>query len=67
MGTTGELQEHTSEATPVDVPSLRKQTCELLRSHVPLLLLLDLSEPHGPDSALRYTQEGGEASWLPAG
>ena len=67
MGTTRELQEHGIAHLPVDVPSLRRQTCELLRSHIPLLLLLDLSEPGGPSSALRYTEEGGEAGWLPAG
>lgn len=52
---------------PVDVPELRRRTCDLLREHVPLQLLLDLADPHGPDSAQRYTAEGGDADWLRVG
>ena len=51
----------------VDLPTLRGRTQGLLAAHVPLSLLLDLAEPHGPDSAGRYLREGGDPSWLQAG
>lgn len=36
-----------------------------LRSHVPLTLLMDLTDPQGPHSAEISEAEGGEADWLP--
>jgi len=48
----------------VDVPVLVRRTSELLHSGVPLTLLLDLGEPNGPDSAERFTAEGGDTDWI---
>ena len=42
---------------PVDVPVLVRTTAQLLRSGVPLTLLLDLAEPGGPRSQLRYADD----------
>lgn len=50
-----------------DLPELRRRTSDLLHSHVPLTLLLDLADPCGPDSAGRYREEAGDTSWLRAG
>lgn len=36
-----------------------------LRSHVPLTLLMDLTNPQGPDSIEISEAEGGDADWLP--
>jgi len=36
----------------------------LLAAHVPLSLLLDLADPHGPRSRDLLQAEGGEAGWL---
>jgi hypothetical protein len=35
-----------------------------LRSHVPLTLLCDLTDPQPPDSAAIAHDEGGDADWL---
>ena len=51
----------------VDLPMLRERTQGLLAAHVPLSLLLDLAEPHGPDSAGCFAREGGDTSWLQVG
>ncbi|CAN5318912.1 hypothetical protein BH24ACT10_BH24ACT10_12370 [soil metagenome] len=48
----------------LDLPVLTHRTADLLRDHVPLILLLDLAEDDGPRSAVRYADEGGEATWL---
>ncbi len=48
----------------LDLPALTHRTADLLRDHVPLTLLLDLAEEQGPRSAVRYADEGGDASWL---
>lgn len=40
---------------------------DALRSHVPLTLLMDLGEKHGPASTQIAESEGGDADWLPAG
>lgn len=39
-------------------------TMEVLRSHVPLSLLMDLASSEGPDSARIAAVEGGDAGWL---
>lgn len=36
-----------------------------LRSHMPITLLIDLTDPLGPDSSEISETEGGEADWLP--
>lgn len=51
---------------PLALPDLAHRTAELLRTHVPLTLLIDLSEEDGPHSAEHYAEEGGDAAWLPA-
>jgi hypothetical protein len=38
---------------------------EVLKSHVPLTLLMDLGNAEGPDSARIAQVEGGDADWLP--
>jgi hypothetical protein len=48
----------------VDVPALVERTSELLRTGVPLTLLLDLAEEGGPRSAQHYATEGGDVSWV---
>ena len=52
------------EPHPIDVPALRRRTGALLRSGVPLTLLLDLADPHGPDSPGRFANEGCDTGWL---
>jgi hypothetical protein len=47
-----------------DVPALVERTSELLRTGVPLTLLLDLAEEDGPRSAQHYASEGGDVSWV---
>jgi hypothetical protein len=47
-----------------DVPALVERTSELLRTGVPLTLLLDLAEEAGPRSAQHYASEGGDVSWV---
>ena len=39
-------------------------TMEVLRSHVPLTLLMDISSAEGPDSVRISAIEGGDAGWL---
>ena len=39
---------------------------EVLRSHVPLSLLMDLASSEGPDSEQIAAIEGGDADWLQA-
>ena len=51
-------------ARELDLPVLTHRTADLLRDHVPLTLLLDLAEDDGPRSAVRYADEGGDATWL---
>jgi hypothetical protein len=41
------------------------RTMEVLKSHVPLTLLMDLGNAEGPDSARIAQVEGGDADWLP--
>jgi hypothetical protein len=41
-------------------------TMEVLRSHVPLTLLMDIGSAEGPDSAGIAAVEGGDADWLRA-
>ncbi len=50
---------------PLVLPELAHRTAELLRTHVPITLLLDLSEEDGPRSELRYATEGGDTDWVP--
>lgn len=64
---TTDLTERTGELHRMDLPSLRRRTGELLASHVPLTLLLDLADPAGPDSAARYGVEQADLDWLRAG
>ena len=52
------------DSRPADVPALVERTSLLLRSGVPLTLLLDLAEEDGPRSAQHYTAEGGDVSWV---
>jgi hypothetical protein len=47
-----------------DVPALVERTSRLLRTGVPLTLLLDLAEEAGPRSAQHYANEGGDVSWV---
>jgi hypothetical protein len=54
--------ERAEEAPEADVDAA---VMEALRSHVPLTLLCDLSDPQGPDSAAIAQTEGGQADWLP--
>lgn len=50
----------------LDLPALVRCTHDLLRSRVPLTLLLDVADAAGPRSHDRYVNEGGDASsWLP--
>ncbi len=53
-----------NEQRDLDLPVLTHRTADLLRDHVPLTLLLDLAEDDGPRSAVRYADEGGDATWL---
>jgi hypothetical protein len=39
-------------------------TMEVLRSHVPLTLLMDIGSAEGPDSERIAAIEGGDADWL---
>ena len=48
---------------PVDVAVLVRTTSQLLRSGVPLTLLLDLAEPDGPRSRGLYADEGVDPGW----
>lgn len=45
---------------------LAHRTEELLAAHVPLTLLLDLTDPEGPRSAELLRDEAGSADWLGA-
>lgn len=40
------------------------RTRALLEAHVPLSLLLDLTDPAGPDSVGHFTAEPADLSWL---
>ncbi|MCW2616484.1 MAG: hypothetical protein JWN08_3478 [Frankiales bacterium] len=55
-----------THARPVDLPTLRRRTGDLLRAGVPLTLLVDLVDPHGPDSRALFGVEGGDTGWLQA-
>lgn len=48
----------------LDLPSMAARTEALLRSHVPLSLLLDLADPCGPRSELLYGAEAADLGWL---
>lgn len=37
---------------------------DLLELHVPLSLLLDLADPHGPASSEIFLTEAGDTSWV---
>lgn len=39
-------------------------TMEVLRSHVPITLLMDIGSADGPDSVGIAASEGGDAAWL---
>jgi hypothetical protein len=39
---------------------------EWLRAGVPPTLVVDLLDPAGPRSAVRYAEEAGDAAWLTA-
>jgi hypothetical protein len=41
-----------------------EMTMEVLKSHVPLTLLMDLGSVDGPDSERIAAIEGGDADWL---
>jgi len=47
-----------------DRPDIDAEVMGALAQHVPLTLLLDLSEPAGPDSREIAAVEGGSADWL---
>ncbi|HEU0101290.1 MAG TPA: hypothetical protein VFR07_03145 [Mycobacteriales bacterium] len=49
-----------------DGDALAARTGQLLAAHVPLSLLLDLSDPGGPHSRDLFDAEPEAASWLPA-
>ena len=51
----------------LDLPSMAARTEALLRSHVPLSLLLDLAEPRGPRSDVLYGVEAADLGWLRQG
>lgn len=54
-----------SRARPTgDTEKLVCRTNALLRDHIPLGLLLDLTDPAGPDSAGRFDSEKADLSWL---
>lgn len=54
-----------SKARPTgDTEKLVRRTNALLRDHIPLGLLLDLTDPAGPDSAGRFGSEKADLSWL---
>jgi hypothetical protein len=59
-----------SEAATAEVaPSVSETAApdaamEVLRSHVPLSLLMDIASADGPDSAHIAKEEGGNADWL---
>jgi hypothetical protein len=42
-------------------------TMDVLRSHVPLTLLMDIGSAAGPDSERIAAVEGGDADWLTPG
>ena len=48
----------------VDLPTMAARTGALLRSGVPLSLLLDLAEPRGPRSDVLYGAEAADLAWL---
>ena len=49
---------------PPSPPAVCSQVMHLLEGHVPLTLLADLSDPHGPRSAEILDTEGGpETAW----
>lgn len=56
-----------SETVDVEMPESDDQVMDSLRSHVPITLLMDLSNPEGPHSAEIAEEEGGDADWLDTG
>lgn len=55
-----------AEAAAVPAPRLQAEEVlsSLLAAHVPLSLLLDLADPHGPHSSELLRREPGSADWL---
>ena len=52
------------EITRPDALFSERTAFALLRSGVPLTLLMDLAEEDGPRSAQHYASEGGDVSWV---
>jgi hypothetical protein len=50
-----------SAVVPAGDPDI---TMEVLRSHVPITLLMDIGSAEGPDSEGIAAAEGGDADWL---
>jgi hypothetical protein len=61
LNTDQRRDETTSDVAAAGDP---EATMEVLRSHVPLTLLMDLGSAEGPDSARISAIEGGDADWL---
>jgi hypothetical protein len=64
------LPSHANDPTRRDLPEweqafLAGRTRSLLHAGVPLSLLLDLADPHGPASREVYAHEPGDAGWVP--
>lgn len=66
--TDGDAATHRPSASvDAEMPESDDQVMDSLRSHVPITLLMDLSNPEGPHSAEISEQEGGDADWLDTG
>jgi hypothetical protein len=50
----------------IDAAEQSDAAMEVLRSHVPLSLLMDIASAGGPDSEQIAAVEGGDADWLQA-
>ena len=62
--------EHSPDPSQADLPDwelsfLAGRARSLLRAGVPLTLLMDLADPHGPASQEVYDSETSEVGWLP--
>lgn len=47
--------------------SIRPEVMTLLREHVPLTLLIDIVDRHGPDSSAIAESEPADLSWIAGG